>query len=73
MHTALGDEPRMQRRSGVLVLFIFQQALHQHVARLGGRQLGDVVLHLDVLARQQALRLDLQQRAGNQQKITGDV
>ena len=73
MHTALGDEPRMQRRSGVLVLFIFQQTLHQHVARFGGRQLGDVVLHLDVLARQQALRLDLQQRAGNQQEIAGDV
>ena len=51
MHAALGDEPRMQRRSGILVLFIFQQALHQHVTRLGGRQLGDVVLHLDVLAR----------------------
>ena len=73
MHAALGDEPRMQRRSGVLILFIFQQALHQHVARLGGRQLGDVVLNLDALARQQALRLDLQQRAGNQQEIAGDV
>ena len=33
MHATLGDEPRMQRRGGVLVLFIFQQALHQHVAR----------------------------------------
>ena len=73
VHATLGDEAVVEHRGGVLELLVFHEALDQHIAGLGGRELRQVVVKLVALARDEALGLDLEQRRGHQQKVARHV
>lgn len=68
VHATLGDETVVEHRSGILELLVFHEALDQHIAGLGRRELRQVVVKLVALARDEALGLDLEQRRGHPSK-----
>ena len=67
------DEPRMEGGTRVFVLFVGKQAFHQDIARLTRGELRDIVVDFGRILRDEALRLDLEQRRCHEQKVARHV
>ena len=76
MHAPLCLHTRAQGGRGVLELLVVDQARHQDVARLLGRELLELLVELElaaVLGGDEARRLDLQQGGCHHDEVAGDV
>ena len=76
MHLRLVLHPRTQGRRDVLELLVHDETFDEDVARLLGRQVGELVIELDWLddlLGQKRGCLDLQQRGRDDEEVTRDI
>ena len=73
MHAAFRHEASMKGGARIFVLLVGKQAFHQDIARLARGELRDIVVDFGRILRDEALRLNLEQRRGHEQKIARHV
>ena len=73
VHAAFRHEASMKCGARVLVLLVGKQPLDQDIARLARGELRDIVVDFGRILRDEALRLNLEQRRGHEQKIARHV
>ena len=73
VHAAFRHEARMKGGARVLVLLVGKQPFDQDIARLARGELRDIVVDFGRILRDEALRLDLEQRRCNEQKVARHV
>lgn len=73
MHAAFRHEASMKGGARVLILLVGKQPLDQDISCLARGELRDIVVDFGRILRDEALRLDLEQRRGHEQKIARHI